>query len=69
MVTNLRHSRVLVETQSRVSAALATVMDGWELELVATDVRLAYERLGEVTGETISLDICDAIFAEFCIGK
>ncbi|MBT9155122.1 MAG: tRNA modification GTPase MnmE [Firmicutes bacterium] len=69
LVTNLRHSRVLVETQSRVSAALATVMDGWELELVATDVRLAYERLGEVTGETISLDICDAIFAEFCIGK
>ena len=69
LVTNLRHSRVLVEAKSLVAAALGTVNLGWDLELVATDVGLAYERLGEITGETISLDIADAIFAEFCIGK
>ncbi len=69
LITNLRHSRILVETQSLVTAALDTVGAGWEIELVATDVRLAYERLGEITGETISLDVADAIFAEFCIGK
>jgi tRNA modification GTPase len=69
LVTNLRHSRILAETDGLVAAALATVASGWEIELVATDVRLAYERLGEITGETITPDIADAIFAEFCIGK
>ncbi|MBS3984887.1 MAG: tRNA uridine-5-carboxymethylaminomethyl(34) synthesis GTPase MnmE [Selenomonadales bacterium] len=69
LVTNLRHSRILAETKSLVTAALETVALGWDIELVATDVRLAYERLGEITGETITPDIADAIFAEFCIGK
>jgi len=69
LLTNLRHSRVLAETESLVLAALDTVNGGWDIELVATDVRLAYERLGEITGETISHDLTAAIFAEFCIGK
>lgn len=69
LVTNLRHSRVLAETETLVLAALDTVNAGWDIELVATDVRLAYERLGEITGETISHDLTTAIFAEFCIGK
>jgi len=69
LVTNLRHSRALIDAKGLVAAAIDTVQAGWDLELIATDVRLTYARLGEITGESIAADLTDAIFAEFCIGK
>lgn len=39
------------------------------LELISLEVRLAWEKLGEVTGETATDELLDFIFNEFCIGK
>lgn len=69
LITNIRHTRALVEAVEQLSSASETLNSGWDLEMVAVDVRRAYERLGEITGETIPPDIANAIFAEFCIGK
>ncbi len=38
-------------------------------EIVAGEIRLALEALGEVTGEAVAPDLLDRIFARFCIGK
>jgi len=38
-------------------------------ELLAEDLRLAHEALGEVTGTMSSDDLLGRIFSEFCIGK
>jgi tRNA modification GTPase len=38
-------------------------------ELLAEDLRLAHEALGEVTGTVTSDDLLGRIFSEFCIGK
>lgn len=38
-------------------------------ELLAEDLRLAAERLGDLLGTTTPDEILDAIFARFCIGK
>ena len=39
------------------------------LEVVAGEVGLAVAALGDVTGESASQDLLDAIFRRFCIGK
>ena len=38
-------------------------------ELMAEELRLAHQALGEITGETSSDDLLGKIFSEFCIGK
>ena len=43
--------------------------DDAPLELVAEDLRLAQQCLGEITGEFTPDDLLDYVFREFCIGK
>ena len=38
-------------------------------DAVLTDVELAMQALGEVTGRTVREDITDRIFERFCVGK
>jgi tRNA modification GTPase len=38
-------------------------------ELMAEELRLAHQALGEITGETSSDDLLGKIFSEFCVGK
>ncbi|WP_404310682.1 tRNA modification GTPase [Neorhodopirellula lusitana] len=52
---------------------LGTAIDATENqighEIVAAEMRLAVNQLGEVTGEVYTDDILDRVFSRFCIGK
>jgi len=39
------------------------------LELVALDLRIAVNAVGEIVGQTTTEDLLDLIFSQFCIGK
>jgi tRNA modification GTPase len=39
------------------------------LELVAMDLRIATNAIGEIVGKTTTEDLLDSIFSQFCIGK
>ena len=69
LVTNLRHASLLRDALLRIESASRNVVDGWDLDVIAVDVRAAYELLGEISGDTISMDVTDQIFSRFCIGK
>ncbi len=68
-VNNVRHSRILQEARDCLADALATIAAGMPPDCIVVDLRAAWERLGEITGETVGEDIIDQIFTQFCIGK
>lgn len=57
----------------RAAADLARAEDALRtkapLELLASDLAVAAEALGSITGAVTSEDVLDRVFAEFCIGK
>ena len=55
-------------TAERFDAAEALRADA-TLELVAMDLRIAVNAVGEVVGKTTTEDLLDSIFSQFCIGK
>ena len=59
----MRQAMVLLD-QTRM-----TLMSGMSEDFVVIDLRSAWEKLGEITGDTLDEDIIDEIFSRFCIGK
>lgn len=68
-IPNLRHRVLLTETLEATRQALSALSSGLPFELAAIDLKTAYERLGDIPGETAREDVLDEIFGKFCIGK
>ena len=65
-----RHLVALRAASGHVAAAAEHAERGNQrLELFAEELRLAQERLNEITGEFTSDDLLGVIFSRFCIGK
>ncbi len=65
-----RHVQALQRTRKHLSTASAlTALGAASLELLAEELRLAHEALGEITGTFTSDEMLGAIFGRFCIGK
>jgi tRNA modification GTPase len=64
-----RHLDALRRAQMRVESGLAALREQVAGELLAEDLRLAHDALGEIVGQVTSDDLLSAIFASFCIGK
>jgi tRNA modification GTPase len=69
MVTNMRHKDNLVKAAGCLERAAAITGEGYNPELLASDLKEAVDSLGSITGETVEDDILDKIFSQFCIGK
>ncbi|MCF6248137.1 MAG: tRNA uridine-5-carboxymethylaminomethyl(34) synthesis GTPase MnmE [Desulfobacula sp.] len=69
VVPNLRHKKALEETVCSLEMVRSGLAHGQEEETLAMDIKNSIDSLGTITGETASLDILDAIFNNFCIGK
>jgi tRNA modification GTPase len=65
-----RHVQALRLTQGHLHAAQAHLQaQAQALDLLAEELRLAQNALGEITGEFTSDDLLGVIFSSFCIGK
>ena len=64
-----RHLDALHRSNAHVAQAVARLSTHDGTELVAEELRLAHEALGEITGRTSSDDLLGEIFSRFCIGK
>ncbi|MBP2655675.1 MAG: mnmE 1 [Firmicutes bacterium] len=68
-VSNVRHVNILEETKRSLCEVINTINAGMSPDFIVIDLRAAWQRLGEITGETVGEDIIDQIFSQFCIGK
>ena len=58
-----------IRARSHFDAGVAALRDHRAGELLAEELRLAHQALGEITGEFTSDDLLGRIFSTFCIGK
>ncbi len=63
-----RHVEALILAQEHLRASRAGLASQG-LELLAEDLRLGHEALGEIVGRVTADDLLGRIFSEFCIGK
>lgn len=68
-VNDERQAELLRQADTHLAACLQTIGAGLGLDFISIDLRSAWEKLGELTGETAGEDIIDEIFSKFCIGK
>lgn len=69
LVSNARHRAHIESAAAALRQAIATVEAGFEQAMVAVDLKIAAEALGEITGETVTEATISEIFARFCVGK
>lgn len=68
-VTNVRHEALLNKARQNLEEVRHTIAAQMPPDCIVVDLREAWERLGEVTGDTVHEDIVSEIFSQFCIGK
>ena len=68
-IARRRHLNALARTEAHVLAAEEHLRITRAGELMAEELRLAQEALGEITGKFSSDDLLGEIFSSFCIGK
>ncbi len=69
LLSRMRHIQAVAKAKNAVEAAIQTLKSGYPADLVFVDLGDAIEALGEITGLTVSEEIVDRIFSEFCVGK
>ena len=63
-----RHYRALQEASAMLSRAAADA-GRIPLDMLTVDISQAWQKLGEITGETANEEIVNEIFSKFCVGK
>jgi len=68
-IARRRHLRALENTRQLVNNAETQLVEFNAGELMAEELRLAQDELGQITGKFTSDDLLGEIFSSFCIGK
>ncbi|KFI38309.1 hypothetical protein HY02_04015 [Peptococcaceae bacterium SCADC1_2_3] len=65
----MRHKNALIRARQSLEDSLTGLENNVPEDLLAIDLKNAWEALGEITGTAVSEDIINRIFADFCVGK
>jgi tRNA modification GTPase len=69
VMINSRHQEALNRARVSTQRVIKALSDNVTLELVALDLRVAVNAVGEIVGKTATEDLLDCLFRQFCIGK
>jgi tRNA modification GTPase len=69
VMINSRHQDALQRAREATLHTVEALRAEQGLELVAMELRIAVNAVGEVVGKTATEDLLDMIFSQFCIGK
>jgi tRNA modification GTPase len=66
---NARQTELCLKAVGALRLAEATLAEGRPQDCLSTDLKAAVDALSEISGEAVSEEIIDNVFARFCIGK
>lgn len=69
IITNPRHKQSLINAKSLMDGILMAMETDTPFDIILGDIEVAISALGEIGGMTVSDEIIDSIFANFCVGK
>src|SRR5436190_3149485 len=69
VMINSRHQDALKRARAATTIAIEGLRADQNLELVAMELRIGANAVGEIVGKTSTEDLLDSIFSQFCIGK
>ncbi len=69
IVTNARHQEALRRANEGLNYAIESLENRMPPDLIAVDLRISLDGLGDLVGKTTTEDILDRIFSQFCVGK
>ncbi len=69
VMINARHQDALRRAREATQRTLDALRADLSLDLVAVDLHIAVNAVGEIVGKTATEDLLDSIFSQFCIGK
>lgn len=69
MITNARHIGLLAQAAKSLQAVIDGVAMGMPVDIVQIDMTNAWDRLGEITGDSVQDDLLTELFSQFCLGK
>ena len=69
LITSIRHQQLLKEASEEIELAIEQSRSEVAIDLIEMNVRAAFDLLGEITGDSASGEIIDAVFERFCLGK
>lgn len=69
IINNARHKNLLINAKNSIEEVLKSIENNMTIDFIEIDLKEAMEQLGLIVGRSVSDDLVDKIFNEFCIGK
>ena len=69
VVSSAREIGLLNEALNSIGQALNNVSSKLPVDMIAIDIKKAWDLLGEITGESYQDELLDTLFSKFCLGK
>lgn len=69
IITNMRHKSALAKAYESIMNAINALDAGMPQDIASIDINMTIDFLGEITGATVTEDVVDNIFHNFCVGK
>jgi len=69
IITNMRHKDSLIKAKISLEESIHSLNNGMPIDMISIDINNAIENLGEIVGLTVSEEIINRIFHDFCLGK
>lgn len=69
MVSSTRVINLINEALSHINDALDNAHESIPVDMIAIDIKAAWDCLGEITGESYQDELLDTLFSKFCLGK
>ncbi len=68
-ISNIRQKNLVSESLDLIDNCLNNLSFDYTIDFLASDIKKAWDLLGEIIGETYNDELLDELFSNFCLGK